>query len=74
MTVMEVLREALERILYITHNDGVGLMLITGVEDGTNRIVFTPEQMNEIGDLARHALGIVQLESLRDKFRDNFGV
>jgi|TARA_Y100000310_G_scaffold169574_1_gene169768 hypothetical protein len=52
------LRAALERILFITHNDGVGLIKITGIEDGTNRVVFTPSQMNEIGKLARGALDI----------------
>ena len=47
---------ALDEILDITHNHGTGLKSITGQEDGTNKIVYTPEQINRIGDLARQAL------------------
>jgi hypothetical protein len=48
--------EVLNRVLFITHNNGIGLSAITGKEDGTNRVVFTPEQLNEIGDTIRTVL------------------
>jgi len=47
---------ALDEVLDITHNHGIGLSAITGQEDGTNRVVFTPDQLNRIGDLARQAI------------------
>jgi len=53
---LQELYEACERVLFITHNEGVGLKGITGKEDGTNRVVFTPSQLNEIGDLLIQAL------------------
>jgi len=43
--------EALKRVLYITHNDGIGLSDI-----GSNRVTFTADQMNEMGDLMRQVI------------------
>ena len=50
------LREALTEILDITHNQGIGISLVLGHEDGPNRIVYTPEQINRIGGLCRSNL------------------
>ena len=52
-TRIKGLRAALTDILDITHNQGRGVSLVLGYEDGTNRIVYTPEQINRIGDLCR---------------------
>jgi hypothetical protein len=54
------MHKVLERVLFITHNDGIGLSAITGKEDGTNRVVFTPAQLNEIGDTIRAVLAKVE--------------
>ncbi len=59
LTPLEQMEKAITEILYITHNQGIGLKAITGQEDGTNRVVFTPSQLNRIGELARQALGRV---------------
>ena len=58
LTPLEQAQKAMDEILDITHNHGIGLWAITGTQDGTNRVVFTPDQLNRIGDLARTSLNL----------------
>ncbi len=56
ITKAPAMENALDEILDITHNHGIGISLILGREDGSNRRCFTPEELNRIGDLCRDLL------------------
>ena len=52
--------EALKEILDITHNHGVGLSCYVGHYGYGNLSVYTPEQLNRIGELCRTAQAKVE--------------
>ncbi len=56
----EELVEACNKAWCITHTKGKGLSLITGKEDGTNRVVFTPDNLNEIGRIFSEVLSRIE--------------